>query len=597
MEVFQKYWYAESSTPTPCSASTYNAFTGQRVLSAWLSCLAGKYWSGTSNTAITGTWQAGYYCAAGSSSATQTPAPLGYYSIAGATSVTKCSPGYYQDTTGQSSWKSCTAGNYCPGLGSQAMTTCPAGSYWPALSNKPTPCPQDTFSASTGLAAVDDWTACTAGKYWSGTGLTAVTGDLMAGYYWKSYAFSQMPSTDSSTAVEADKRYGQYTTGNYWPSATGTPTPCPAGTYNDALIGAASTDWKPCLLGKYWSGTGNKAPTGDCQAEYYYPEGSSSATSATAWAAGEYWPTGSSLNTKWPAGIYSESAQASAWIDWPAGKYCVIGTSTPADCPAGYYCPINTKYAYRYSWPAGTYNSATLKTQISDCTPCPIGNVWEFSGTSNPAATVWAAGYYWLASSTFAIPESSTYGGMCQPDQFWPAVSGATQPRIGGEYCEKYLLSAVIGDWDAGYYCTAIGAKSKVIPDDYASKRGAICPIGKFCVAGTTTPVDCPTGAYYDSAGLGISTDYYQCPTEFYWDTAGLPDYSSRNWLAGYSCPKGTSTSITYQWPIGYSWPAGSTNKIQWDGGTYKDTVEQSSCKTWTKGNYWSFTSQTGLSA
>ena len=45
----------------------------------------------------------------------------------------------------------------------------------------------------------------------------------------------------------------------------------------------------------------------------------------------------------------------------------------------------------------------------------------------------------------------------------------------------------MIGDWDAGYYCTAIGAKSKVIPDDYASNRGAIFPIGKFCVAGTTT--------------------------------------------------------------------------------------------------------------
>ena len=219
------------------------------------------------------------------------------------------------------------------------------------------------------------------------------------------------------------------------------------------------------------------------------------------------------------------------------------------------------------------------------------------SGTSNSAATVWAAGYYWLASSTFTIPESSTYGGMCQPGQFWPARSGAAQPCTGGKYCEKYLLSAVIGDWDAGYYCTAIGTKSKVIPDDYASNRGAICPIGKFSVAGTTTPVDCPTGAYYDSAGLGISTNCYQCPTEFYWDTAGLSDYSSRNWLADYSCPKGASTSITYQWPIGYSWPAGATNKIQWDGGTYQDTVGQSSCKTWTKGNYWSFTSRTGLSA
>ena len=591
------YCPAASATPTACAAGKYNAVSGQRVSSAWLDCPAGKYWAGTGNTGITGTCQSGYYCAAGSSSATQTPAPLGYYSTAGAASATKCSPGYYQDTTGQSSWKPCTAGNYCPGFGSQSMTICPAGSYWPALSNKPTPCPQGTFSASTGLSAITDWTACTAGKYWSGTGLTAVTGNWMAGYYWKSYSFSQMPYTDSSTAVEADQRYGPCTSGNYWPTTTGTPIPWPAGTYNEALMGAALSDWKAWLPGKYWSGTGNKAPTGDCQAGYYCPGGTSAATPATACVAGEYCPTGSSKNTKWPAGYFTSSAQASACTDWPAGKYCVAGTSTPADCPAGSYCPLNTKYANQYPWPAGTFNSVTLKTQLSDCVACPIGNVWEFSGTSNSAATVWAAGYFCLAGSKFTIPESSTYGGMCQPGQFWPAGSGAAQPCTGGSYCSKYLLGAVSGTWDIGYYCTAIGAKSKVIPDDYASNRGAIWPIGKYWPAGTTTPIDCPVGTYSASTGLGASTDWYQCPAGFYWDTTGISDYSSKIWPAGYYCPKGTSSSTSNQWPTGYYWPAGSTNKIQCDGGTYQDTVGQSSCKICTKGNYCPFTPGTGLSA
>ena len=196
------------------------------------------------------------------------------------------------------------------------MTTYPTEFYWPALLYKPTPFPQGTFSASTGLAAVGDLTACTARKYWSVTGLTAVSGDWIAGYYWKSYAFSQMPSTDSSKAVEADQRYDPCTTGNYWPSTTGTPNRCPAGTYNYALMGAASTDWKPCLPGKYWSGTRNKAPTEDYQAGYYYQVESSSATPATAWVSGEYRQTVSSLNTKWPVGIYSGSAQASAFASW-----------------------------------------------------------------------------------------------------------------------------------------------------------------------------------------------------------------------------------------------------------------------------------------
>ena len=228
------------------------------------------------------------------------------------------------------------------------MTTCPAGSYCPVNSNKPTPCPQGTFSASTGLQAVGDCTACTAGKYWSGTGLTAVTGNCMAGYYWKSYAFSQMPSTDSSTAIEADQRYGPWNSGSYCPAATGTPILCIAGTYNDAIMGAASTDCKACLPGKYWAGTGNKAPTGDCQAGYYCPGGDTTATPTTAWAAGEYWPTGSSLNTRCPAGTFSSAAQASSWTACTAGKYWTIGTSTPTDCPAGYYCPLNTQYSTQY---------------------------------------------------------------------------------------------------------------------------------------------------------------------------------------------------------------------------------------------------------
>ena len=74
----------------------------------------------------------------------------------------------------------------------------------------------------------------------------------MAGYYWKSFAFSSLLSTDASALVEADQRYGQCTTGNYWQSGTDTPSPCPAGTYNDALMGAALSDWKPWLTGKYW---------------------------------------------------------------------------------------------------------------------------------------------------------------------------------------------------------------------------------------------------------------------------------------------------------------------------------------------------------
>jgi len=43
--------------------------------------------------------------------------------------------------------------------------------------------------------------------------------------------------------------------------------------------------------------------------------------------------------------------------------------------------------------------------------------------------------------------------------------------------------------------------------------------------------------------------------------------------------------------------PAGSGDKVICDGGTYQDTVGQSTCKTCQKGNYCPFTDGTGLEA
>jgi hypothetical protein len=72
-----------------------------------------------------------------------------------------------------------------------------------------------------------------------------------------------MPSEDTSTAVEANKKFGPCWTGHYCPAGTTAPQECIAGTYNDALMGKASTDCKACLPGQYCAGTANKIPDGD----------------------------------------------------------------------------------------------------------------------------------------------------------------------------------------------------------------------------------------------------------------------------------------------------------------------------------------------
>ena len=120
----------------------------------------------------------------------------------------------------------------------------------------------------------------------------------MEGYFCKSNAISKMPSEDTSTTVEADKKFGPCPQGHYCPTGTGAPQECDEGTYNDAYMSTSSADCKPCLPGKYCAGTANKQPDGDCDPGYYCPGGDTTNQPATECAAGEYCPAGSSFNTK-----------------------------------------------------------------------------------------------------------------------------------------------------------------------------------------------------------------------------------------------------------------------------------------------------------
>ena len=91
--------------------------------------------------------------------------------------------------------------------------------------------------------------------------------------------------------------------GYYCLSDTTLPTPCPAGTYRDALGGTAS---------------------GDC------------------WAcpAGHYCPIGSAEAIQCPAGRYRTTTGAQQPSDCalcPAGQFCPHGTVNPTGCPAGFF--------------------------------------------------------------------------------------------------------------------------------------------------------------------------------------------------------------------------------------------------------------------
>lgn len=69
-----------------------------------------------------------------------------------------------------------------------------------------------------------------------------------------------------------------------------------------------------------------------------------------------------------------------------------------------------------------------------------------------------------------------------------------------GKYCDEYAMesTALSGkDCPAGYYC----------PLKTADFTKYICFPGYYCPAGSSAPLDCPSGKYCEAYGLAIGTD------------------------------------------------------------------------------------------
>ena len=146
---------------------------------------------GTFNNATRGTSEAdctactaGFYCTAGSTIATATAADKGYYSTAGASTQTACATGTYNPLPGQSTCVTCLAGYYCGTTAlSENIVDCPTGHYCPTGTINPERCPIGTYNDLTNQIAQSDCKSCTAGKFCSSEGLSAVSGTCSAGYF------------------------------------------------------------------------------------------------------------------------------------------------------------------------------------------------------------------------------------------------------------------------------------------------------------------------------------------------------------------------------------------------------------------------------
>ena len=148
------------------------------------------------------------------------------------------------------------------------------------------------------------------------------------------------------------------TEGYYCPKGTTQKMACPTGTYNRVKGRKSVLDCLPIEGGQYVSSTAATAKSGDCEAGYYCPDGSTSATQIPC-----------------PIGTYRSIERGSEPKDCsicPSGYYCdELGMWEVKICPAGYYCPLGT--IVPEPCPEGTYSNVEGLIDSRSCTYCPAG--------------------------------------------------------------------------------------------------------------------------------------------------------------------------------------------------------------------------------
>ena len=627
-----------TATITPCTAGTYNPYTGGTSSSSCsFNCPPGKYCPAGSS-APAGLCTDGYYCpqGTGAANANACPAgtystgpglksqtecvkcPAGYYCAAATTiaTLTKCAAGTYQPSLGKSLTTDCTtcsAGYKCPTAGSTSMTPCGYGYYSDVGATTCITCPVTYYcnTPTTTLASITSLSvACAAGYICSGG----------VGEYPK--ASLMCP------------------TGNYCLAQAVDPTPCPPGTYNPNPGSSSITNCVATPAGQY-SIRRSSAPTGYCAPGFYCPINSVRANMVPC-----------------PVATFralSGASQLSDCAPCPAGYFCPIGTATPRSCPIGFYCGAGVITPTKCA--KGNFGASPLLRFSTQCIQCWAGRFCTISGLSFPDGSC-DPGYYCISGSFVPNPTDGTTGNVCPAGGICPAGSKFPQPCppgyygtltglqssaqctqcTAGSYCIGEVKSTVSGSCAAGYYCptqsssaqqnaaqpgyyTSAGASTQTqcaagsytpnyatvtctqCPAGYlcpaAGNTGVFtdCPAGQYCPLGSSTGTNCLAGTYSPITNLKASTDCLACPPGSYCSGGGSTVSGSCG--TGYYCVGGAQTAT----PAGYSClagnycPSGVGIPTPCGSGTYNPNTGSSTSGSCVNCDAGKFCSDMGLSA
>ncbi|KAM9299008.1 uncharacterized protein PAF06_016002 [Gastrophryne carolinensis] len=541
--------YCYKGMKEACPIGTWNSRRGS-VNGSWcLSCPPGLYCDVPGLAEPAGICHKGYFCLLGSASprpqdgVTGDMCPAKHFCPAGASEPIPCPEGTYSNSSGQSVCRVCPMGHTCAG---GDILQCPAGHYCPEeVDAAPIPCPPGTFNPKPGVTRPEGCRPCLPG--------------------------SMVPNPTGNWNVTLG---GPCPVGHFCPAGTSLPVPCPPGTFSGLLFLTAESLCTPCPPGYYCSSPGQSAPTHRCLAGYYCTSGvSSSAPSNEAFPGeggacpgGHYCPAGSSHPLACPSGTYNPLTHQQDCLACPAGYYCAENTTDYSlfQCPAGFYCPRGTKHGAQFPCPRGYYNPDPGTHSLDSCLPCTPGHYCGLEGLGAVSgqcdagwfcvSAAWTPQPFDLDNYTSAnclCPATST-GGKCLPGFYCPR--GTTEPIAcpPGSYCQEAGLASPSGDCAAGYFCS--GGATLQEPTD--AVQGNICPPGTFCSNGSHHPQPCPSGTF--------SADY------------GL----------GYYCPEGQIMPERYPCPIGHHCLRGSAKPAPCLSGYHQNEEKQGSCRLCKAGYY-----------
>ncbi|KAH3841624.1 hypothetical protein DPMN_115097 [Dreissena polymorpha] len=385
-------------------------------------------------------------------------------------------------------------------------------------------------------------------------------GQCTAGFFCPSGSPSPKPCTGgyycgtAGLAAESGQCYGGYycmsgaqvpdptdgTTGglcpvgHYCPNGTETAQECLAGTYQNGTGKTKAGDCEPCTPGYYCSSSGLAQPTGKCAAGYYCPAGQTNMQPSNySCTPGHYCPEGSGAEIECPSGQYQNATGQSTCKICDAGYYCdgILhnGVDTPESCQRGHYCPAGTRTAAEFPCPAGTYNNNTNSMALSACVDCDPG-----------------------------------------------------------KYCGSIGLALPTGYCDSGYFCI----KKASIPNPTDGTTGNICPEGSYCNPGSYESVECPSGTYNPTRGIGYLENCTDCEGGVFCSSPGL-NAPVGNCSAGYYCiSRATKANPTDNitgnvCPAGHYCPIGTgPAPLPCPHGKYTSITVQSQCYDCVMGKY-----------